>query len=102
MAEGPKIERAIQTGKEISLSFKNAQKLQTRNKEALTGFEVLDEKGMIYSPRAEIRANRVVLSLNNNNTIIRVLYAYHPFTRANLENEAGLPGGTFSIMLIKE
>ena len=58
-----------------------------------------NEKGEIISPEAEIKNNEVVLHLNKNEKIIKVLYAYQPFTRANLENEAGLPASTFSIEL---
>ncbi len=97
IAEGPAIETSIQINNEIILSFKNFKKLQTRNKEVLAGFEVMDEKGTIYSPKAEIKNNKVILSLKNEHKIIKVLYAYQPFTPANLENEMGLPASTFSI-----
>ena len=97
VAEGPAIETAIQTGNKIILFFKNANKLQTRNKEVLTGFEVMDEKGTIYLPKAEIHKNTVILSLLSKNRIGKILYGYQPFTRANLENERGLPSSTFLI-----
>ena len=63
--------------------------------EKLIGFEVMNEKGEIILPKAEIKNNKVVLYLDKNEKIIKVLYAYKPFTRANLENEAGLPASTF-------
>ena len=81
----------------IILFFKNVQKLQIRNKKVLTGFEVMDEQGNIYLPKAEINKNTVILSLISKNKIRKVLYGYKPFTRANLENEAGLPASSFSI-----
>lgn len=59
----------------------------------------MNEKGEIISPTAEIKNNQVILYLKNNEKIIKVLYAYQPFTRANLENEVGLPASTFSIDL---
>lgn len=98
-ANGPEIKSALQKGKEIIVDFNNAKKLQTRSHEKLIGFEVMNEKEEIISPKAEIKNNRVILYLNNEEKIIKVLYAYKPFTRANLENEAGLPAGTFSIDL---
>ncbi|MEO6682615.1 MAG: GDSL-type esterase/lipase family protein [Ginsengibacter sp.] len=97
IAEGPAIEIAIQSGNKLILFFKNAQKLQTRNKEVLQGFEVMDEKGNIYLPKAEMNKNTVILSLPTKYKISKVLYGYKPFTRANLENDAGLPASTFLI-----
>jgi sialate O-acetylesterase len=99
IAQGPEVIKVVQNGKEIIIDFKNGKKLQTRNNEKLIGFEVMNEKGEIISPEAEIKNNRVVLHLSKNEKIIKVLYAFKPFTRANLENEAGLPASTFSIDL---
>lgn len=97
IASGPAVQNACQNGEEIVINFSNAKKLKTRNAEPLIGFEVMNEKGEIFSPGAEIKNNKVVLYLDNSAKIIKVLYAFKPFTRANLENEAGLPAGTFSI-----
>ncbi|MEO9021147.1 MAG: sialate O-acetylesterase, partial [Ginsengibacter sp.] len=99
IAQGPEVIKVLQKGKELIIDFKNGKKVQTRNNESLIGFEVMNEKGEIISPSAEIKDNQVVLHLIKNEKIIKVLYAYHPFTRANLENEAGLPASTFSIDL---
>ncbi|MEO8720223.1 MAG: sialate O-acetylesterase, partial [Ginsengibacter sp.] len=97
IAHGPEVIKVLQKGKIIVIDFKNGKKLQTRNNEKLIGFEVMNEKGEIISPLAEIKNNQVVLQLNKEEKIIKVFYAYHPFTKANLENEAGLPASTFSI-----
>lgn len=59
----------------------------------------MNEMGEIISSMAEIKNNQVILYLKKNEKIIKVLYAYRPFTRANLENEVGLPASTFSIDL---
>jgi len=99
IAQGPEVTKVVQDGKHIAIDFKNGKKLQARNNEQLTGFEVMNEKGEIISPKAEIKNNQVILFLDKNEKIIEVLYAYKPFTRANLENEAGLPASTFSISL---
>jgi sialate O-acetylesterase len=61
----------------------------------LIGFEVMNEKGEIILPKAQIKNNKVILYLDKNEKIIKVLYAFKPFTNANLENEAGLPASTF-------
>jgi sialate O-acetylesterase len=55
------------------------------------------KRAKYFSPAAEIKENKVILALGKNEKIIKVLYAFKPFTRANLENEAGLPASTFSI-----
>ena len=97
VASGPIVEKAFQSGKEIVIDFVNAKKLKVRDNEPLTGFEVMNEKGEIISPKAGIKNNKVILYLEKNEKIIEVLYAFKPFTNANLENEAGLPASTFSI-----
>ncbi len=97
IATGPEVKSVSQKGKEIIITFSNAKKLKTRNNEPLIGLELMDEKGEILSPRSEIKNNHVVLFLNKEEKIIKVLYAFKPFTRANLENEAGLPASTFCI-----
>ena len=97
IANGPQVIRALQKGKEIIVDFGNSKNLRTRDNGKLIGFEVMNEKGEILLPKAEIKNNEVVLTLNKEDKIIKVLYAYHPFTRANLENEADLPASTFSI-----
>jgi len=97
IANGPTIEKVSQSGKEIVIHFTSAKRLKTRNNQPLTGFQVMNEKGEIISPKAEIKNNKVLLYLDKNEKIIRVLYAFKPFTRADLENEAGLPASTFSI-----
>ncbi len=99
VVQGPEATKVLQNGKEIVIDFMNGKKLQTRNNERLIGFEVMNEKGEIISPLAEMKNNQVLLHLSKNEKIIKVLYAFHPFTRANLENEAGLPASTFSIDL---
>ena len=97
MASGPTVKSVLQSGKELRLNFTNATKLKTRNNEQLIDFEAMNKKGEIFSPEAEITNNKVVLYLNKNEKIIKVLYAFQPFTRADLENEAGLPASTFCI-----
>lgn len=66
-----------------------------RDNEPLIGFEVMNEKGEIILPKAQIKNNKVILYLDKNEKIIKVLYSFKPFTNANLENEAGLPASTF-------
>jgi len=97
VASGPTVENVFQNNKEIVINFSNAKRLKTRSDEPITGFEVVNEKGDIFSPKATIKENKVILGVNKNEKIIKVLYGFKPFTRANLENEAGLPASTFSV-----
>ena len=99
IATGPEIEGAVQKGNEISVNFSNVKKLQTRNNEKLMGFQLMNEKGETMIPKMEIKMSKVILYANQNEKIIRVMYAFEPFTRANLENEEGLPASTFSILV---
>ena len=68
-----------------------------RENKRLIGFEVVNNKGEIISPKAEIKGNKVIIFLNQVEQINKVLYAFKPFTVANLNNEADLPASTFSI-----
>ncbi|MGN6266398.1 MAG: GDSL-type esterase/lipase family protein [Ginsengibacter sp.] len=101
-ASGPEVKSVLQKGKEITVTFSNAKKLKTENNEPLIGFEVMNAQGEIFSPKAEIENDQVILFLNKEEKIIKVLYAFKPFTRANLENEAGLPASTFSVLVDPE
>ena len=98
-AEGPAVAGASQQGNKIIVRFTNANKLSARNHEALTGFEIMNDKGKIYTSAVAIKGTEVWLQAEDGDTIIKVLYGYHPFTRANLVNEAGLPASTFSVEL---
>jgi sialate O-acetylesterase len=96
-ANGPTPLKAIQKGNEILLSFSNAKQLATANEKEVLGFELVTEKGNRIESKARISKNQVVLSIAENQTIKTVLYAWKPYTTANLVNEAQLPCSTFSI-----
>lgn len=97
VAQGPEAINAIKVNENIQISFTNANKLLTADNKALRGFEVLTESGQRLSAKATIKHQQVWLSIPSAERIKRVLYAWQPFTRANLVNEANLPTSTFSI-----
>lgn len=101
-AGSPKVVDALQEGKEITVTFSNAEKLRTEDGKKLTGFEVMSEKGEIFQVSGNIKKNEIVLALTKRSKIIKVLYAFKPFTRANLLNEAGWPASTFSLNVKQE
>jgi sialate O-acetylesterase len=49
---------------------------------------------------ARINKNKVLIKIPTGEKIKSILYAWKPFTRANLVNEAGLPGSTFSMGIL--
>lgn len=98
-ADGPAPLKIKRAGKELIISFENAEKLSTINNQTLTGFELVTIKGIHLPAKASIEVNHVRLSIPPGEQIKAVVYAWRPFTRANLLNEAGLPASTFSMTL---
>ncbi|MDR6804989.1 sialate O-acetylesterase [Dyadobacter sp. BE34] len=97
IANGPVISKATLGIDGVFLDFTSAQKLRTPNNEPLMGFELLTKSGKRMPAQAVLSNNRVRILLPAGEAVQTVLYAYRPFTRANLYNEAGLPAATFSI-----
>lgn len=99
-AVGPVAMSAKKLQNEILISFTECNKLLTADKLSLTGFELVTEKGIRLIPiKVRIVNKQVHLSIPKGQKIKKVLYAWQPFTRANLINEAGLPASTFSILI---
>ncbi|MES2646036.1 MAG: GDSL-type esterase/lipase family protein [Bacteroidota bacterium] len=98
IANGPQVSAVKLAGNSIVVSFSFAKKLSTNSK-PLTGFELVNEKGLHLKVDAKIVKNNVLITVPAGEKIKTVLYAWQPFTRANLVNEAGLPASTFSIAI---
>jgi sialate O-acetylesterase len=96
-ATGPEPLSAKLQQNEVIISFSGAKQLSTANRQALTGFELLNTKGRHLAAEATIENSEVHIKVPNSEKIKAVLYAWKPFTRANLQNEAGLPASTFQI-----
>ena len=96
-ANGPVPEKAYEKNGEIIIDFSSFKKLSTPGNVALIGFEIMNREGRRLLANAVIRNNKVRITIPDGEKIKTVLYAYQPFTRANLYNEAGLPASTFSI-----
>ncbi|MGV3600498.1 MAG: sialate O-acetylesterase [Dyadobacter fermentans] len=97
VASGPIVQKATLRDGAIWLDFQSAQKLTTASNDALTGFELMTRGGKRLPAQAVIAGGRVRIAVPAGELVEKVLYAYQPFTRANLQNEAGLPASTFSI-----
>jgi sialate O-acetylesterase len=98
-ANGPSALKAIQKGDNILVSFAFAKQLATADKKELIGFELVTNKGNHIQSKATIIKNQVVITIPKGEKITTVLYAWKPFTTANLINEAGLPCSTFKLEL---
>lgn len=99
MANGPSALKAIQKGDNILVSFELAKQLSTSDKKELTGFELVNDKGIYIQSKAVIVKNQVQITIPKGEKIKTVLYAWKPFSTANLVNEAGLPCSTFKLEL---
>jgi sialate O-acetylesterase len=96
-ADGPFALKAEQKKEIIRISFASAKLLTTSDKKAVLGFELATDKGKHIATEATIVNNQVVISIPKGEKIETVLYAWKPFTLANLVNEAGLPCSTFRL-----
>jgi len=99
IANGPKALRAIQKQDAILISFAFAKQLTTADQKELTGFELVNDKGIRIQSKATINRNEVSIPVPKNQKIRTVLYAWKAFSNANLVNEAGLPCSTFKLEL---
>lgn len=98
-ASGPVAVNAKQVQDKIIISFTEARSLSTAYQQPLIGFEFVNERGYHTVLKGVINKKTVIFDVPSGQKIKRILYAWQPFTRANLVNEAGLPASTFSIDL---
>lgn len=95
ISSGPLLQKIyIERGK-IVVSFTNAMGLQTSDRKSVRGFELVTDKGDFIPVPAWIRKNKVYIRLPDNIVVKKVVYAWKPFTQANLINNAMLPASTF-------
>lgn len=92
---------AAKKNNEIVVSFAEAKELLANGNKSLIGFELLTDKGIALPAVARIEGKNVYLEVAGDVKIKAVRYAWQPFSRANLINEAGLPTSTFSIPVNK-
>jgi sialate O-acetylesterase len=96
-ANGPLALKAEQKKETIWISFASSKQLTTSDRKAVIGFELVTDKGQHIDAGATIVSNRVAIGIPKGVKITTVLYAWKPFTLANLVNEAGLPCSTFRL-----
>lgn len=97
---GPMPLKAVREGNNIVLSFRYAgRQLKTSDGSALKGWVWEDEKGGTHPANAVIATGKVKIPVPANATVLKVRYGSEPFTRANLQNAAGLPAPNFTLKI---
>ncbi len=94
IVSSPLFESATTNGKKITVHFKNAEGLHTKNKK-VTLFEVAGEDGVFYPAKAKIKNTTVVVSSKEVKTPKQIRFAWHNAAQADLFNKAGLPASSF-------
>ena len=97
VANGPVAIKAVKQQNILVVTFSSAKQLSTLGSKKLTGFELVNDKGIRMEVVGSIDKNKVIINIPTGEKIKRLLYAWKPFSRANLVNEAGLPAATFSM-----
>ncbi|WP_017260046.1 GDSL-type esterase/lipase family protein [Pedobacter arcticus] len=99
VATGPIPLKATQNKSTIIITFSNTVALSFGDNPQLLGFEIVTNKGNRLAVKATIFKNEVHLNIPQNLKVVKILYAWQPFTKANLVNEAKLPASTFCMPL---
>ncbi len=97
IANGPEVNKVVKVNGQFQISFANTMQLTTTNHKELIGFELVNEKGQRFTVKATIHHHQVWIAIPKDEKIEKILYAWQPFTRANLINEIKLPASTFSV-----
>lgn len=83
------------SGGKVTVSFRNAEKLQSKDGKAIRHFEVAGKDGVFHPAKAEIIGNQVVVSSEKVAAPVMVRFGWDAGIVTNLVNEAGLPAGSF-------
>jgi sialate O-acetylesterase len=97
VCQGPLVTVAPERVDHITVYFSGAEGLRTSDGKPPRGFAVMSVRGQILPVKARITADSMRLDIPSGVTVRRVMYAWKPFTRANLVNGAGLPASTFMV-----
>lgn len=83
----------------LLLTFDHSARLKVKGNGPLKGFQLVDNRGRIFEANASIVSGNVVEIRKPTVDLIRLLYGYEPFSRANLQNEIGTPVSTFDLSI---
>lgn len=99
-ANGPEIKSVRQDGNKLILEFSFTKRLSSSDSLPINGFEMVTTTGRHISVIARIQdETKLLIDIPGSEKIKAIAYAWRPFTRANLVNEAGLPASTFYFSL---
>lgn len=93
---GPEIKEAVEKNGILTLSFQHAKKLHTSDGQPLREIEIAGPNRQYKTVVAVIKGNTITFPTNGM-MVKTVRYAWRPYSRGNLVNEAGLPSSTFEI-----
>ena len=93
-ADAPEVVSVHYHAGEVRLVYKNATRLVVKG-EQLLGFEVAGADGIYHEAKATVDGNSVTLSSPEVTAPVSFRYAWQPYTKANLYNQAGVPASTY-------
>ncbi|MES2520828.1 MAG: family 20 glycosylhydrolase, partial [Bacteroidota bacterium] len=97
VASGPKLVKLSVESNQFILTFD--QVLETKNNQALIGFELEDSTGQKFVAEAKLSGYKVIIIKKPLKSFKKIQYGWQPFTKANLMNLEGLPVSTFEIKI---
>ena len=80
---------------QVLVTFEYGDGLRPSEGTEVTGFELAGDDMLFHKATCRLEDDRAVLSAPGVKHPVYVRYAWEPYTRANLVNEAGLPASTF-------
>ncbi len=99
-ASGPVFLKVKKKTNQFILIFQYTEKeLKTADNQAVRGFELEEASGKCTKVQAIIKGKTIIIPNNKSTTYRRLLYAWQPYTTANLINSEGLPASTFVVEL---
>ena len=99
---GPLFKEAISKGKSAWITFTYGEGMKSSDGAEINSFEIAELPGVFYPAQAEVIDGKIRLRSSKVKKPRYVRYAWQPFTRANLVNEAGLPASTFQSIVTEK
>lgn len=97
-ASGPVFLKIKMKTNQFIITFQHTEQgLKTADDQVVRGFELEDTFGKRTEVEAIIKGNTIIIPANKATTYRRILYAWQPYTNANLINSEGLPASTFAV-----
>lgn len=105
---GPQPLQALREGNAVRVCFANGNGLKAREGSTWVGFELAGEDGIFYPAEARLPSDcsdgtdfgMLLVEAPEVANPKQIRYGWQPFTRANLENAAGLPCSTFRMEVL--